>query len=92
MLHRKRLKNKREIVTNYKSYKAQNEIMEEILHIIFLGGEDFFYLRERARARREAEGERKREADSPPSREPYVGLDPRTLGSRPEPKADAQSN
>jgi len=29
------------------------------------------------------------EADSPLSREPYVGLDPRTLRSQPEPKADA---
>jgi len=29
------------------------------------------------------------EADSPLSREPDVGLDPRTLGSWPEPKADA---
>ena len=34
---------------------------------------------------REAEGE----ADSPPSREPNVGLHPRTLGSWPEPKAEA---
>ena len=30
------------------------------------------------------------EADSLLSREPDVGLDPRTLGSRPEPKADPQ--
>jgi len=29
------------------------------------------------------------EAGFPPSREPDVGLDPRTLGSGPEPKADA---
>jgi len=29
------------------------------------------------------------EADSPPSREPDAGLDPRTPGSRPEPKAGA---
>ena len=28
-------------------------------------------------------------ADPPQSREPYAGLDPRTLGSGPEPKADA---
>jgi len=34
---------------------------------------------------REAEGE----AGSPRSREPVVRLDPRTLGSSPEPKADA---
>ena len=31
----------------------------------------------------------KGEADCPLSREPHVGLNPRTLGSRPEPKADA---
>jgi len=30
-----------------------------------------------------------REAGFPPSREPDAGLDPRTLGSWPEPKADA---
>ena len=35
-------------------------------------------------------GEGKGEADSPLSREPDMGLDPRTLGSQPEPKADAQ--
>ena len=35
-----------------------------------------------------AEGEG--EAGSLLSREPHVGLDSRTLGSRPEPKADAQ--
>jgi len=33
--------------------------------------------------------EREKEAGSPPSREPDAGLDPRTLGSRPKPKADA---
>jgi len=32
----------------------------------------------------------KGEAGFPLSREPNAGLDPRTLGSRPEPKADAQ--
>ena len=35
-------------------------------------------------------GERQREKQtSPLSREPNVGLDPRSLGSGPEPKADA---
>ena len=58
---------------------------------------DFIYLfeteRERERAHTRggewggAEGEG--EADSPLSREADVGLDPRTLGSWPEPKADA---
>ena len=33
-----------------------------------------------------AEGER--ETDSPPSRKPDAGLDPRTLRSQPEPKSD----
>ena len=42
---------------------------------------------ERAQAGGGAEGEGK--ADSPLSREPDVGLDPRTRGSRPELKADA---
>ena len=32
---------------------------------------------------------RQREKQAP-CREPYVGLDPRILGSRPEPKAEAQ--
>jgi len=34
-------------------------------------------------------GRGEREADSPPSGKPDVGLDSRTLGSRPELKADA---
>ena len=33
--------------------------------------------------------ERQREKQAP-CREPYAGLDPRTPGSHPEPKADAQ--
>ena len=41
--------------------------------------------RERAHRRREAEGE----VDYPRSREPDGVLDPRTLRSCPEPKADA---
>ena len=51
----------------------------------------FIYLteRERSRAGGAAEGERVGEAGSPLSREPNVGLDHRTLGSRSEPKADA---
>ena len=40
---------------------------------------------------REAETWAEGEADSPLSREPDAGLDPRTPGSCPEPKADAQS-
>jgi len=49
----------------------------------------FFYQRERGKAqagRAAGEGE----AGSPLSKEPGVGLNPRTLGSRPKPKADAQ--
>jgi len=38
---------------------------------------------------REKVGEAEGEAGSPLSREPDAGLDPRTLGLRPEPKADA---
>jgi len=37
----------------------------------------------------QAGGEGEGEAGLPPSREPDVGLDPRTLRSWPEPKADA---
>ena len=44
----------------------------------------FIYLFEREKVRK-ITGE---EADFPLSREPNVGLDPRTLGPRPEPKAD----
>ena len=40
------------------------------------------------RAREITEGEGEGEADSLLSREADVELDPRTLGSRPEPKAD----
>ena len=51
---------------------------------------DFTYLFERKSTHKlqgGAEGEGK--AGFPLSREPDVGLDPRTLGSLPEPKADA---
>ena len=47
----------------------------------------FIYLTE-ITVDREAGREREREADSP-SREPNVGLDPRTLRSQPEPEAAA---
>ena len=46
----------------------------------------FIYLRE---TQRERQRHRQREKQAP-FREPDVGLDPRTLGSQPEPKADAQ--
>jgi len=51
----------------------------------------FIYLRQTDRERAQAEGvaEAEREADSPLIREPNAGLDPKTLGSRPEPKAAA---
>lgn len=42
-------------------------------------------MREGMRGKRSAGG-----ADSPPSREPYVGPDPRTPGPSPETKAAAQ--
>jgi len=51
---------------------------------------DFIYLTQRGeRERAQAGGEAEGEAGSLLSKEPDVGLDPRTLGSRPEPKADA---
>ena len=43
-----------------------------------------------ARAGGEGMAEREGEADSPLSRDPDMGLHPRTPGSGPEPKADAQ--
>ena len=58
-----------------------------ILFIFF----NFIYLfdRERSQVGREAGRERGRKAGSPLSREPDAGLNPRTLGSWPEPKAEA---
>jgi len=46
--------------------------------------------REIARAGTQAGGMGEGEAGFPQSREPDAGLDPRTLGSRPEPKAATQ--
>ncbi|XP_054363276.2 pirin isoform X2 [Mirounga angustirostris] len=54
---------------------------------------DFIYLFDRERdskSRNTSRAVGEGEAGFPPSREPDAGLDPRTLGSRPEPKADAQ--
>jgi len=45
--------------------------------------------RDRAREGTQTGGVGEGEAGFPPSREPDAGLDPRTLGSGPEPKADA---
>ena len=47
----------------------------------------FIYSRE---TKREGQKHRQREEKQTPCREPKVGLDPRTPGSRPELKADAQ--
>ena len=46
-------------------------------------------MRERKRNGAGGGGEGEREADSYPNREPDGELNPRTLGSQPEPKADA---
>ena len=48
----------------------------------------FIYLRKREHEQGRG-AEREAEADSPLSREPDAGLNPRTLGSPPEPKADS---
>ena len=51
---------------------------------------DFIYLFDRQRSQVGKEAGRERgEAGSLLSREPDVGLNPRTLGSQPEPKAEA---
>jgi len=42
---------------------------------------DFIYLSERWREHKQGEQRAEGEAGSPPSKEPDVGLDPRTLGS-----------
>ena len=49
----------------------------------------FIYLTERNQKQAERQAEREEEAGSLPSREPDAGLDPRTLGLQPEPKAEA---
>ena len=60
-------------------------------HTIFICHKIFFkkilFMKD---AEREAETQAEEEAGSPWSREPNVGLSPRTPGSLPEPKADAQ--
>ena len=45
--------------------------------------------RESTHKQAERQAEREEEAGSPPSKEPDAGLDPRTPGPRPEPKAAA---
>ena len=49
----------------------------------------FIYLTDRHNKKADRQAEREELAGSPQSRELHVGLDPRTLGSRPEPKAEA---
>ena len=46
-------------------------------------------MRDTREGERERQRHRQREKQAP-CREPDVGLDPRTLGSRPEPEVDAQ--
>lgn len=53
--------------------------------LFFLNKDVFIYLREKENTEDEGKGE----ADFPLSREPDAELNPRTLGSWPEPKADA---
>ena len=59
--------------------------------LFFFFFKDFIYLfdRQRSQVGREAGREREEEAGSLLSREPDAGLDPKTLGSWPEPKAEA---
>ena len=76
-----------------KLFKTVNEhlfnicFVENHLHVCFVMWVIlFFYLKISLFMR---DRERLREKQ-PPHREPNAGLNPRTLGSRPEPKADAQ--
>ena len=64
------------------------ELGTPLTFILFFFRILFIYLTEHKQAEWQVEGEG--EAGSPISREPDKGLDPRTLGSRPEPKVDAQ--
>ena len=60
---------------------------------LFIVKDLFIYDRERERGEREREAQRQRHRQrekQAPCLEPNVGLDPRTPGSRPELKADAQ--
>ena len=59
-------------------------------YFIYLFDRDRDSQREREHKQGEWQAEAEGEASSPLSREPHVGLDPTTLGSCPEPKADAQ--
>ena len=60
------------------------------IFFIFIFLKDFIYLIERGRKHefRWGGAEREEEADFTLSRDPDAGLDPRTLGSWPEPKTD----
>ena len=64
---------------------------EVYLHILtFFFGIVFIYLTEREQEQGEQQVEADGEAGSPLSREPDVGLHPRTSRSQPQPKADIQ--
>ena len=76
-----------------------NIVHQFFIHVslfFFFFFKDFIYLfhRQRSHVRQrsqvaERQAEREEKAGSPWSREPDAGLDPRTLGSWPEPKAEA---
>ena len=61
-------------------------IFSSSIHVIAIGKISFLYLTEHKQGELQAEGEG--EAGSLLSKDPDVGLNPRTLGSRPELKAD----
>ena len=66
--------------------ESEREGWHLIFVLVFFFFKDFIYLFMRDTERQRHRGREKQA----PCREPDVGLDPRTLGSQPEPKADAQ--
>ena len=69
------------------------QLSDVFIYIIFKKTFIYSFMRDTHTQRereREREAETQAEGEAAPRREPNVGLDPRTLGSRPGPKADAQ--
>ena len=74
--------------------EKNTDISSYVFPFLFFLRFNYLFMRDRDTHReRERERERQRHRQSEkqaPCREPDVGLNPRTTGSRPEPKADAQ--
>ena len=75
------------IVRNQNAIMTQGWVPNALFCFVFLNI-IYLFIHERLRERKR-QRHRQREKQAPCS-EPAMGLDPRTAGSRPEPKADAQ--